>query len=119
MLYQIAANGVLLVHLGFVLYAVLGGLFTLRWKWNPVLHLPTVAWAAWIEWSGGICPLTTLENRLRHLAGEAGYTGDFLHHYLLATLYPEGLTRDMQLLLGASVLVINLAIYLFVGWRRR
>ena len=77
-----------------------------------------VAWAAFIELSGWICPLTPLEVALRRGAGEAGYGGDFVEHYLVALIYPAGLTRELQVSIGAAVLLINLVVY-FVLWRRR
>lgn len=85
----------------------------LRWPRAAWAHLPAAAWGVWIEWSGGICPLTPLENRLRTAGGEAGYPGSFVEHYVMPVLYPVGLTSTVQVALGAAVLVLNLAIY---GW---
>ena len=82
-------------------------------------HLPAVGWAAWIEFSGNICPLTPLENMLRIRAGGNGYAGDFVSHYLLSALYPDGLTRQTQMILGALVLGVNLVIYGYVFFRRK
>lgn len=113
MVYQLAADLLLVLHLLFVLFVVFGGLLCLhrvRWAW---LHLPALCWGVWIEWSGRICPLTPLENRFRHLAGGAGYSGDFIEHYLLSILYPAGLDRPMQWLLGGLAILVNLIIY---GW---
>jgi hypothetical protein len=120
-LYRLLADLVVVLHAGFVLYVVLGGLTALRWPRAAWLHLPVVAWGAGIEFLGGICPLTPLENRLRQLGGEAGYAGGFVEHYLLPVLYPAALTRDVQVLLGGFVLLLNLAIYTVVWrrWRRR
>jgi hypothetical protein len=81
--------------------------------------VPVVLWGAGIEFLGGICPLTPLENHWRRLAGELGYPGGFVEHYLLSALYPDGLTRQVQLALGALVLLINVAIYFWIFWRRR
>lgn len=111
MAYRLAADTVLLAHAAFVVFVVLGGLLAWRWRRAAVLHLPAAAWGAWIEFSGGICPLTPLENRLRHAAGQAGYEGGFVEHYLLALIYPEGLTREVQIALGVAVIVINAAVY--------
>lgn len=111
MAYRLAADAVLLAHAAFVVFVVLGGLLAWRWRRAAVLHLPAAAWGAWIEFSGGICPLTPLENRLRHAAGQAGYEGGFVEHYLLALIYPEGLTREVQIALGVAVIVINAAVY--------
>ena len=119
MLYRIAADGILALHLAFVLFALLGGLLVLRTPSLGWLHVPAVAWAASVEFSGRICPLTPLEVALRQAAGDAGYAGDFVEHYLLAVIYPEGLTHDVQIILGATVLVVNVAIYAAVLRRSR
>lgn len=116
--YRFAADAVLAAHLAFVLFVVCGGLLVLRRPGLAWLHLPAVAWAAFVELSGRICPLTPLEVMLRRSAGEAGYGGDFIEHYLAALIYPAGLTRNLQMLVGTVVLLINLAIYV-VLWRRR
>jgi hypothetical protein len=108
---RIAADAVLVVHFAFVAFVVLGGLLVLRWPRIAWVHLPAVAWAALIELGGGICPLTPLEVALRESAGEAGYRGDFIGHYLVALLYPEGLTRGVQVALGIGVILLNAAIY--------
>lgn len=112
---------VVLIHLGFVLWVVLGGLAVWRWPRLAWAHLPAVAWGIWIEASGGICPLTPLENVLRQRAGAPGYAGGFVEHYLLPTLYPEGLTRGIQAALAAFVLLLNASVYaaLVVRGRRR
>jgi hypothetical protein len=115
---RLAADAVLAAHLAFVLFVVFGGLLALRRPRVAWLHLPAVAWAALIEFSGWICPLTPLEVALRRGAGEAGYGGDFVEHYLVALIYPAGLTRELQVSIGAGVLLINLVVY-FVLWRRR
>jgi hypothetical protein len=111
--YRILADLVLLLHACFVAFVMLGGFAVLRWPRLAWLHLPAVAWGAAIEFAGWICPLTPLENRLRHMAGLEGYEGGFIEHYLLALLYPDGLDRSTQLGLGATVLVVNAAVY---GW---
>jgi hypothetical protein len=118
MLYRAAADAVLIAHFAVVLFVALGGLLVLRWPKLARLHLPALAWAAFVEFSGWICPLTPLEVAMRIGAGEAGYSGDFIEHYVGAVLYPDGLTREMQLGIGAGVLVINAAIYI-VAFRRR
>lgn len=105
------ADLVLALHAAFVVFVVAGGLLVLRRPRLAWLHLPAAAWGAAIEFGGWICPLTPLENRLRYAAGEAGYAGDFLGHWLELLLYPPGLTRGMQLALGAGVLLVNAAVY--------
>ena len=118
MIARLAADGVLVLHLLFIVFVLAGGLLALRWRRAPWLHLPAAAWGVFIEASGRICPLTPLENRLRAAAGQAGYEGGFIEHYLLAVIYPAGLTRDIQFVLAALVVGVNLAIYFWV-WRRR
>ena len=118
MLYRLAADAVLAAHLAFVLFVVCGGLLVLRTPRLAWLHLPTVAWGAYVELSGSICPLTPLEVTLRRGAGEAGYGGDFIEHYLVSLIYPAGLTRELQMALGAAALLLNLIVY-FILWRRR
>jgi Protein of Unknown function (DUF2784) len=106
-----AADLVVVLHFAFVLFVVLGGLLVLRWPRVMYLHVPAAIWGAVIELTGWICPLTPLENALRASAGQAGYQGGFIEHYILPALYPTALTRNIQLLLGALVLLLNLAIY--------
>jgi hypothetical protein len=110
-IYRLFADLIVLVHLAFVVFAVAGAVLVLRWRWLVWVHLPAAAWAALIEFASWICPLTPLENRLRILSGGAGYRGGFVEHYVLAILYPSGLTRGIQILLGSFVVVINVGIY--------
>ena len=117
MLYGMLAEAVVLLHLGFVLFVIFGGLLAFRWRRAPWFHLPAAVWGALIEFAGWICPLTPLENWLRRLGGQSGYQGGFVEHYVLPVLYPHGLTRNVQVLLGALVVLFNLAIYLML-WRR-
>jgi hypothetical protein len=105
------ADVVLVVHALFVAWAVLGALAVWRWRWLAVLHLPALAWAVWIETSGRVCPLTPLEVSLRRAAGEAGYSGGFLDHYLGAILYPDGLTRQTQWVLAGLLAAFNVVLY--------
>jgi hypothetical protein len=110
-LYRLAADAVLLLHLAFVLFVVLGGFLVLRWRKLAWAHLPAVAWGALVESSGWICPLTPLENALRRAAGGAAYAGDFVEHYIVALLYPDSLTRDAQVALGIAVVLLNAMFY--------
>ena len=110
------ADAVLLLHLAFVLFVLFGGLLALRWRSILWVHLPGVVWGAFVEFSGWICPLTPLENWLRTQAGENGYQSDFVMHYVLPLLYPAGLTQEIQLILGTTVLIVNVAIYSWL-WR--
>jgi hypothetical protein len=118
MAYRLAADAVVALHLAFVVFAVAGGLLVLRHPRVALLHLPAVAWVAWLELSGALCPLTPLENALRRAAGERGYAGGFIEHYLLPVIYPPGLTADVQTLLGIGAIAINVAVYA-LAWRRR
>lgn len=119
MLFHLAADLVLVAHLAFIMFVLFGGLLTLRWPTVALLHLPTVAYGAMIEFVGWTCPLTPLENDLRQAAGDAGYTGGFVEHYLLPLIYPAGLTDTAQLVLGIAVLAVNAVVYGVVWWRQR
>ncbi len=117
--FALLAGLVVLFHLAFVLFAAAGALLALRWRWVPWLHIPAAAWAVSIEFSGGICPLTPLEHDLRATAGLDAYSGDFVARYLFPVLYPDGLTREAQVIIGLAVLTANLGLYIFVYTRRR
>jgi hypothetical protein len=116
--YRILADAVLVLHFAFIAFAVLGGLAVLRWPRLAWLHLPAALWAAGISFAGWTCPLTPLENRLRRLGGEGGFEGGFVEHYLTSAIYPEGLTRGVQVALGIFVVALNLAVYLRLLRRR-
>jgi hypothetical protein len=118
-LYRVLADSVLLLHFGFVAFVVLGGLLALRWRPALWLHLPAACWGVLVQLAGWTCPLTPLENHLRHQGGQAGYSGGFVEHYLLSVLYPTGLTRGTQLVLGAGVLVLTLGVYGYMVARSR
>jgi len=110
---QLAADLLLVAHLGFICFVVLGGLLVLKWRRAAWIHVPAAAWGALVELKGWICPLTPLEQHFRAAAGQAGYHGSFIEHYLLPLIYPADLTRTLQLQLGVLVIAINLIIY---GW---
>ena len=114
---SLAADALVILHLAFVAFVVLGGLLVLRWPWLAWAHVPAAVWGAWIEFAGWICPLTPLENRLREEAGEQVYATSFVEHYLLPVLYPASLTREVQWLLGGVVVAVNAVVYLVI-WRR-
>ena len=117
MAHRVLGDLVGVVHLGFIVFVLLGGLLALRWRWAPLVHLPAVAWAVFVELTGRICPLTPLENSLRHSAGASGYSGGFVEHYVLPVLYPAGLTHTVQIFLALVVILANLLVYAVV-WRR-
>ena len=114
MLYGYLADIVVVAHLGFILFAVLGGTLALRWKRCAWVHLPVVLWAVLIELIGWPCPLTPLENWLRDKGGQAGYETGFIEHYLLPVIYPGGMTRNVQIVLGVFVLAVNLTVYAWI-----
>ena len=105
------ADGVLVLHGLFIAWAAFGALAVWRWPRLLVLHLPALAWGVWIELSGGICPLTPLENSLRRAAGQSGYSGGFIDHYLGGLIYPAGLTREAQWAVAGVLLAINVVLY--------
>jgi len=117
--YRLLADVIVVVHLGFVVFVVLGGLLVIRWRRLVWLHLPAVIWVIALELAGWICPLTPLENRLRRAAGGGGYEGGFVEHYLVPVLYPDVLTRRMQVGLAVFVLSVNVAVYLWIVLRSR
>jgi hypothetical protein len=119
MLYSVAANLLMIVHLLFVLFVILGGLLLFRWPRFAFVHLPAAAWGAIIEFNNWVCPLTPLEQSMRRAAGEQGYSGGFIEHYLLPVLYPTGLTPNLQIILGSVVVLVNLFIYGWLLWRKR
>jgi len=115
----ILADIVVWVHLAFVIFVV-GGAGLVVWRRRMLwLHLPAVFWAIWIEFSGKLCPLTPLENWLRIRAGQGGYRGSFVEHYLMPVLYPVGLTRNIQILMGLLVIIINTALYGYIIFQFR
>lgn len=121
MIARMAADLVLVVHAGFVLFVVLGGVVVLRWPRVAWVHAPSAVWGALIEFFGWGCPLTPLEKWLRRAAGQAGYEGGFIEHYVIWWLYPHELTRGHQIVLGLGVLLVNLLVYwvAIARWRRQ
>ncbi len=119
MRYAVLADLVVLIHALFVLFVVFGGVAVLRWRRLAWLHLPAAVWGVLIELGGWICPLTYLENHFRRLGGKAGYSGTFIEQYLMPILYPLGLSRGSQVILGLSALFVNLLVYRLVWSRRR
>ncbi len=113
MSYRIAADFFLVFHFLFIVFVLFGGLFAFRFRWAPAIHIPAAAWGAFVEITGRLCPLTTIEVWLRRTAGDSGYSGSFIEHYLYPIIYPAGLTRDLQLGLAGMVILLNAAIY---GW---
>ena len=111
MLFKLAADLVVILHGGFILFVMAGGFLSLKWPRLAWAHLPAFVWGSLVEFVGGYCPLTPLEQMLRQLAGEGGYSGGFIEHYIVPVIYPVGLTREMQILFGAIVLGVNAVAY--------
>jgi len=117
--YRLLADGLVVVHVAFVAFVVLGGLLVLKWTRVAFGHLPAVVWGVVIELAGWVCPLTPLENQAREAGGGVAYQGDFIEHYLLPVLYPADLTRQVQCVLGFGALLLNVAVYALVIARKR
>ena len=121
MLDRVLADAVVVFHVLFIAFAIGGGLLVLRWRRVMWVHLPAVAWAVLVEVMSWPCPLTPLENHFRRRGGQAGYHESFVDHYVMPVLYPEGLTDQVQVLIGSFVFAVNVAVYALViwQWRRR
>ena len=115
--YHALADLIILVHIAFIVFVLLGGLLAFRWRWMPSAHLPAVAWGAAVEFFGWVCPLTPLENVLRRAGNGAGYSVSFVERYLVPLVYPAELTHELQLLLGGAVVAVNALVYFFVFHR--
>lgn len=111
MIEKLIADILVLFHIGFIIFVIFGGFLVVRWRLLIWLHLPCAVWGALIEFSGWICPLTPLENILRHSAGSSGYSGGFIENYIIPLIYPTELTREIQYALGIGVIAINLCAY--------
>lgn len=118
MIYRLGADSVLVLHLAYVLFALLGGLLVAYRRWLLPLHLVAIGWAIYVQLANPGCPLTGWEQTLRLRAGDAGYSGSFIEHYLLPILYPGWLTVPLQYVLAAVVVLVNLAVYGWL-WHRR
>jgi hypothetical protein len=112
-IYRITADLLVVLHLSFIVFVMLGGLRVLKWRRVAILHLPAVVWAVLLELNSWICPLTPWEQQLRQVAGDSGYAGSFIAHYLMPVLYPPGLDEPTQLMLALAVILVNLPVY---GW---
>jgi hypothetical protein len=119
MLAGVAADALVLIHLAFIIYVVVGGLLALRWPRAAWLHLPAMLWGAYVEFAGSVCPLTPLEQALRERAGGQSYSGGFIEHYVMPLIYPGEITERTGLLLGLGVLVVNAVVYALVVAKRR
>ena len=111
LLSRIAAEGIVVVHLIFILFVILGGLALFKWPWMIWVHVPAAVWGGLVELVGAPCPLTPLENHLRQAGNADAYSGGFIDHYIMPIVYPPGLTRQTQVVLGVLILAVNFAIY--------
>mgnify|MGYP001828111971 FL=1 len=118
MIYRLLADLVVLAHFGFIVFVLLGGLLAFRWQWMPWLHVPAMAWGGFIELTGRICPLTPLENALRRAGGLAEYSQSFTEQYIVPIVYPAGLTRELQVMMGFVLILLNISIYGYLAWHR-
>ncbi len=117
--FRLLADALVVLHFGFILFVIAGGVLAWRWPRVAWIHVPAAVWGALIEFRGWICPLTPLENLFRRRAGDAGYTGGFIEHYLIPVIYPSGLTQRAQIDLGLTVVAVNVAVYAGLRVRRR
>lgn len=114
MLFKLAANALALFHLTFILFVLFGSFLVLKWPRLAWIHVPAAVWGSLIEFARWYCPLTRWENLMLRRAGEAGYSGGFLAHYIFAAIYPQGLTRGLEIAIGLFVLVVNVSVYVRV-----
>ena len=119
MVFTALALATVLLHFGFIVFVIFGGFAVARRPRLAPLHLAGAAWGAYVSLANRICPLTPLENWFRREGGGMAYAGDFLEHYLLAVIYPAGLTAATQRALGAGVIVLNAAVYAWILKSRR
>ncbi|HWP36482.1 MAG TPA: DUF2784 domain-containing protein [Gemmatimonadales bacterium] len=119
MLFRLVADALVVLHFAFILFVVAGGLLAWRWPRLAWIHAPAAVWGALIEFRGWTCPLTPLENQFRRMAGDAGYAGGFIEHYVIPVIYPSGLTQSVQIMLGLLVIAVNVAVYAGLFVRRR
>lgn len=119
MYYRLAADNVLLLHMAFILFVLLGGMLTVWWRWIPFIHIPAAMWGFFVEVTGRVCPLTYWENYFLIKAGQSGYAESFVERYLLDIIYPAGLTREIQLALAGVVVIVNITVYAWLFFRPR
>ena len=118
MIYRLLADATVVLHFGFVLFVIGGGILVWRYPRLAWLHVPAALWGAVIEFAGWVCPLTPLENWLRGQGGQQAYATSFVEHYLMPILYPASLTREVQWVLGGLVLLVNVILYALILRRR-
>lgn len=114
---RLVADIILISHLAFILFVIFGGLLVFYRRWLAWVHIPLALWGAMVNLAGWVCPLTPLENKYRSAAGQAGYARGFVEHYIAPLVYPEGLTHELGMVVGISVLVWNILLYGFICYR--
>ena len=117
--YKLLADFVLLLHLSFILFVLFGALFVIKKPKLAWIHIPVAIWGMLISLIGWVCPLTPLENYFRHMAGEQGYAGSFINHYIMPVIYPSGLTRELAIGMGVFVLLWNGLFYSILIYKVR
>ena len=110
-MYELFANLTLIIHLTFILFVIFGGLLFFIFPKNIYIHLPALLWGIYIEITNSVCPLTYLENWFLYKGEITTYSNDFINNYFFPIIYPEGLTNEIQIYLGISLIVINILIY--------
>ena len=113
-MYELAADIILIIHFLFILFVIFGALLLFVEKKIVFIHIPAIIWGSYIELTHSICPLTYLENWLLQKANLTTYSEGFIQYYLVPIVYPTNLTKDIQIYLGISLIVINIVIYAFI-----
>ena len=111
MLFQLAADFIIILHFIFIVFVLVGGILVLKWRWLIWLHIPAVIWGVLISFMGWICPLTPLENMLRQAGGGEVYITGFVEHYIVPLIYPSGFNHEMFGAMGIFVIVVNVIVY--------
>jgi len=106
------ADGVLVLHLLFILWVVFGAMVALHRPWLRWLHIVSLVWGILTELLPWPCPLTLLENWFEARAGVMPYQGGFLLHYLDALVYPN-VSPTLLTIVGVLVCAVNLGIHIF------
>ena len=113
-MYEIAADLIIIIHFTFVLFVVFGALLIFVSIKIIFIHIPAVIWGSYIELTNSICPLTYLENWFLHKANLTTYSEGFIQNYLVPIVYPINLTKDLQIYLGITLIVLNIIVYVFI-----
>jgi len=110
-MYEFLATFTLIIHFLFIVYVILGGLLFFIKHWTIYFHIPAFLYGVYVEFTQSICPLTYLENFFLSKAKVAMYSTSFIQNYLIPIIYPVNLTKELQIILGISLIVINVIIY--------